>query len=415
MELNFSRIEAVVKEEVNPEIQKAYQEAKTLYNKIMKGRGKATNSRGVRIPSQIRPNGSFGGFSEGGALPDPGSPEFIEMKVFPTNVAAGFRITGTALANLHTEDAIIGKISDIITLTADSAKKDIDYALAGDGTGELARVVTRDSGTQITVSTTYANGNVFSSIKLKDNASLMFVNPSTNAYRSATPSVVSSTEHGTGVVTMDAVPAGVAAGDRVVYANSFNKFPHGLSHLINNGNGMIQGQSRGTYKGLRSIAEDMLGATITTAALNKVRGALRFRTERSDNTTLLSAIGQKLAYEEQGHNLIRFQPGGVFQQDFKDVKHGHNGNGWIDSDAIDYDRVYGVDFALLFKYELEKFGVLKGDGNTMRMYTNGTNYFDSYIGWVGVRFDLGTPLPAAHFLLKNFAFDGQPTGPYAWT
>jgi len=413
MALNFNRIEAVILEAVDPEIHDQTFEPDDLYMKLMRGRGKRTNDRGVRIPSKVRQNASFGGFGDGGILLRAGQPEYIEMKVYPVNLFSSFEITGNAVANLKTDDALIGKLSEIIEDASFSAKSKINDAIPGDGTGEIARVKVRDSGTQCTMASTYAEGNVFGAMKMIVGAFVQFVAPD-GTLRSATASEVTGSDPGTHTVTFDSVPGAVAPGDIVVYEGSYLKYPSGFEKLIAGGNGIIQGASRQTYPVLRSFTQDMQGAAPTVAKLTRARSMLKFKSKRKDRTTLLSAPGLQDSFETQGHNLVRFTRTGTMKLDFEGVSHGKNGNGWDESVSVPYHTIFGIDWSEMHKYELEKFGILKGDGLSMRQgFTSTGRRKDTLEGHVGCRLDVGTPMPLAHFRQFNYQFEDQATGPLA--
>lgn len=416
--LNFSQVEAIIIEGVNPEIQKQFEESKQLYNRFLRGKAKKINNRGYRIANFARPSGSDGYFGEAGAMPATDNPQFYEMRVYPTRYATGFDFSGDVIDNL-TEgdpDALIDAVTDIIELSADTAKKTLDYQVAGKSTGEIAVVLTRDSGTQATMASTYAAGSLWGAIKIKEGARLQFIDPATGTVRNGATAVVQEggVNRSTQAVTFDAVGAAVAAGDLVVFENSYNRAPHGLYDLINNDTGLMQGQSRASRPDLRSVVVDNGGALINVAVLVQLMLSLRFRTEEQGGFTLFSGPTQKAGFMSNAYNLERFQGGGgTLRMDFDDVQFGKGGS-WEAFVGIDPDRVYGILEAKVQKFELMKFGAYAKDGLTMRQYTSGGTFYDRWLGWLGTKYDLGALKFGCHFLLKNNSVANLPTPASAW-
>jgi len=421
-ETQVSYAEAVIKERIEPEIRDMFLEVQDLYNRISNGKGKRTNARGVRIPSRVRRNASFGAIGESGTLPTAGRSEFVELKVYPTSLFSGYRVSRLAIANCKgDEDSLVNLLSFEMEAALDSARAKINDAIPLDGTGEIARVKSRDSSTQFTCESTAAGGNMFGNIKVLANANLSFYDTVGQAYRTTpTTSVVSGDpDPATFTVTVDSLSAGVAQGDRVCFSGSYNRYPHGFDALINNGSGMIEGQSRATYPGLRSVTFDAKNADPTVALFNKVRALLKFRSKTADQTTIVSAPGVKVKYEEQGHDLSRFNrngSGGTMKLDFGNVHHGPAGSEWEDYPVIQPNIVWGVNFNEIHKYELEDFGPLKvGDQYLwLGVGTTAGQRVDAVEGWVGARFDIGTPLPLAHWRINNSGTTDQPLAQLAF-
>lgn len=419
-ETQVANIEALVKERIAPGLKEHYLEELDLYNRIERGRGQRTNMRGIRIPNRVQRNASFGAGGEDMVLPVAGRSKYLEFKVFPTTLYAGWRVSNLAIDNCkNNEDALIDILANEIEAASTGLRSKINDCIPLDGTGEIARVKSV-SGTTVTCESTAAGGNMFGNIKILPDANLSFYDPVGQAYRTTpTVSVVSAEpDPALNTFTVDAISAGVAAGDRVCYSGSYNRYPHGFDALINNGSGMLQGQSRGAHPGYRSITFDARNADPTVAMFNKVRALLKFRSKMADKTTLVSAIGVKTKYEEQGHELSRFQrsgTGGTMKLDFGNVQHGPMGSGWEDYTVIQPHTVWGVDFDEFNKYELKPIGALDVRGQTTWLGINSSSQrVDAVEGWCGARFDFGTELPLAHFRINNVATADQPLAQLAF-
>lgn len=417
-ETQTSHVESLVKERIAPGIKDHFLEETDLYNRIERGRAQRTNMRGLRIPNRVRRNASFGAGGEDMVLPVAGRSEWAEFKVYPTTLYSGWRVSNLAIDNTRNdEDSLIRVLSNEIESAVEGLRAKINDAIPLDGTGEIARVKSV-SGSTVTCESTAAGGNMFGNIKILPNANLSFYDPVGQVYRTTpTVSVVTADpDPALSTFVVDSLSAGVAAGDRVCYSGSFNRYPHGFDALINNGSGMIQGQSRGVHPGYRSITFDARNADPTVAMFNKVRALLKFRHKMADKTTLVSSIGVKTKYEEQGHDLRRFAAGDrTMKLDFGNVAHGPMGSGWEDYTVIQPNILWGIDFDEFSKYELKPIGALDVRGQTTWLGINSSGQrVDAVEGWAGARFDFGTELPLAHFRVNNVATTDQPLAQQAW-
>lgn len=406
-----SDLSPVLREHVNPILQEQYELARNLYNEWGES-GEPINERGTRISSRTDRNPSFGWFSDSGALATPGKETYAEMKVFIARCNAGFEFSGDFLQQIGDQESLIRSLTNVLSSYTDTAKKKINQALYGDNTGELGVVVTNDSTTQVTFSTTLANGSLFGTRKLDKNGLYKFFS-SAGAERTAGNSgnsLLASKVESTGVGTFDAtsnVPTDVAATDVIVHAGSYNKSVTGLKKHVNNDSGVYQGQSRSTYSNLRGDVDDAGGDSVTTARLNKMKYRIRYRIadESAMNVKLLSAPGQFDLYSRIGHNFIRFNRDGggpaTFRQDFEKVQHGNSE--WMTDVDCDEDRIYGLNMQYFKRYVLMPFGTFNLDNLDMRMYFSNGAASDKYTGWLGAKFNIGCEKPNANFVIKSLS------------
>lgn len=419
-ETNLSHVEAVMREYVDPAIKTHPLEMDDLYERIERGQSKPTNSRGRVIVNRVRRSASFGTPGESGPLPVAGRSEFNQFKIFPETVYAGWRLSNLAIDNCNgNEKALINLLSYEMDAAQESVKSKINDLIPLDGTGEIARVKSV-SGTTVTCESTAAGGNMFGNLKILPNAQLNFYDPTGLAYRT-TPTnsiVVGNPDPATSTFVVDSISAGVAAGDRVCYAGTYNRYPHGFDALINNGSGMIQGQSRASFPDFRSVVLDAVNADPTVTLFNKMRALFKFRHKNADKTTMVSAIGVKTKYEEQGHELSRFArngSGGTMKLDFGNVQHGPVGSGWEDYTVIQPNTVWFIDFDEFSKYELKPIQSLTVNGQSVWLAVNSSGQrLDAIEGWRGGRFDFGTELPLAHGRVNNIGTSDQPLAQLAF-
>lgn len=402
-------IESVLKDHVNPVLGEQFEQERMLYNLIGEA-GEPVNARGTRISSRVNQNPSFSWFSESGAFPTPGKEEYIEMKVFATRCAVGFEFSGDFLDQIDTEENLVRGLSQVLTNYTDTAKKKINQALYGDGTGSLGVVLTNDSATQATFATSVAGGSLFGARKIDPNGIYQFYS-SAGVVHSQSGAVLTSTlaskTESTAVSVFDAVPSDVVATDVIVANGSYNKAVIGLAKHVDNGTGAYQAQSRSLYPKLKADVLDAASAAITVAMLNKMKYRIRYRVAGTEamNVTLISAPTQYDLFTRLGHNLIRFTDApnqGVFKGDFEVAKHGNSD--WIQDVDCDEDRIYGVDLSSFKRYVMGGgFGAFRKDGQDLKMYfSNGTGS-DKYTGWLGVKFNLACHKPNANFVIKSLA------------
>lgn len=354
-ELLFQQFEAVVREAVNPEIERQYEEAHTLFNKFTKGKAIDITPKGYKIPFYDRPPASDAFMGQTSAFPVPDNPNFSDMKVFHARYATSFRINGDVFDSIG-GDALIDNISDIFLMQTEAAKKTLDFQVAGSRSGVIAVVKTATTGANgtITLAATVTDGSTFGSYKIKDGARLNVINGSTNAVRGAVATVVDpgGNNRATNVVTLDQVPAGTTANDYITYEGSALNAPMGLTDLINNDSGEIQGQLRSRHPHLKSVVVNASGQRLNVALLVEIHYSLRYRTEDMSSVTILSSPTARAGYASNGYNLVRFNDNpGVYKNDFKDVAFGGADN-WEDHVSIDPDRTYGVHMKYIDVYQL---------------------------------------------------------------
>lgn len=384
--LQSAQLEPAMLEAVDETLNKHFEE-KVIVTKRVK-EGGPINTRGRRVVMYIDANASFNWFSEAGAYAPPLITTDIEGKIYPVRCSAGFEFSGTYYRQVGTAESLLKGLSKFLARTQTAAAKKFEQAFTGTNTGELAVVLTRDSGTQFTTSITYAGGSLWGARKLKRGMKMNFYS-SAGAQRTtgttyATVSTTTPPVQSTGVVTTsDTIPTDVVATDIVVFgdtttAGSYGKAPNGLKDFVAN-TGVIQGQSRSTYPELASYVDDAGGAGISQIRLRKLTSAiLTYRTEaESINFTMLSPVTQSDQFEAQLLNLIRYTPGGEGRQELKPVFGDHE---WLRSPDVDEDRVYFLDFSTFNRHDLKKWGRYNEDGLDWRLYFSNGAASDKFTG-----------------------------------
>lgn len=408
-----AHIEPILRESVDPTISKAFEEKQTLKKRIAVG-SENINTRGIRVDIELSPNPSFNWMSVGGTFAVPNQNTFLETKVYPVRCSSGYSFDGTWFRTIGTPEALVRGLTKFMAKYTMSAQKKIEQSMFGDGTGELAVVVSSDNSAVVTTSISSANGSTFGTRKLPVNGRYQIYS-ATGTQRTAGlsapfTSTLASKVESTGVATFDNIAtSAIAATDVVVYEGSWGKEVTGLKALVGN-TGTVQAQSRTTYPQLNSGVDNAGQAAISVARLVKNRNAIKFRTEDEPAAlALVSSPAQQEAFLQQGYNLIRFQGGGgSMQMDFDKAKFGNHE--WIEAVDCPDDRIYGLFFDAFRQYPLKKFGRYNDDGLDFRMnFSNGTGS-DAYTGWIGEEFNLGCKNFTKNFVITNLSIAGVATG-----
>jgi hypothetical protein len=272
--------EALFKEIIAKGLYSYVNRAAKFYGRIEEGEAMETNSRGVRIVAEVEANPSNRSFAEGGKYAPFSFPRDINMRVFWTRHSKGrgySRDEYEALMSSQTS-IVTGLTRDIKRETGDLIKV-INFMSWNNGSGVVARVDSAGSpvvtGTNGTAKFAYDGGSYHILVRGRYN----FINPATGlarlnggstAYVSTAVSKTSSTQ----TVTFDVVPSDAAAGDYLVYEDSYLSALHGVPYHVNNDTGAYQGQSRALYENLRSVVIDAAVASVaqplSTALLDRM-------------------------------------------------------------------------------------------------------------------------------------------------
>lgn len=407
--MQSAQLEPAMLEAVDETLNKHFEEKVKITKRVTEGG--PINTRGRRTVMYIDANASFNWFSESGAYATPLLTTDIEGKIYPVRCSAGFEFSGTYYRQIGTAESLLKGLSKLLARTQSAAAKKFEQAFCGTNTGELGVVLTRDSGTQFTTSTTYAGGSLWGARKLKRGMKMNFYSSAgaqrTTGTTSATVSITTPPVQSTGVVTTsDTIPTDVAATDIVVFgdtttAGSYGKAPNGLRDFVAN-SGVIQGQSRASYPEISSYVDDAGGAAISQIRLRKLTSAiLTFRTEAdSINFTMVSSRTQFDQFESQLLNLIRYTPGGEGRQELKPVFGDHE---WLTSPDIEEDRVYFLDFSAFKRHDLKKWGRFNEDGLDWRLYFSNGAASDKFTGWIGWEGQFSCSHLNIQGVIRNFA------------
>ncbi len=411
---NAAEIQALLYEEVDPEVREAFEQATVFINRLKKGKPKFTNSRGCRISTRVRRNPAIAWYTGGGVYPVGGTPRYIDMRVFYANYVIAGAITKEAL-DLGNRNAMLDVLSTRIKDDTQTLLKELEQQCweNGDGTkGVVSSAVTGAAGT-ITFTTPFGARRIF-----EGGIYNAYAPDGTPRVAGTTDMVLASKVESTGVGTFDSVATDILAGDVVTWKGSFNRAIHGIPYHVNNDSGFYQGQSRGTYPQLKATVFDANSAAISVSIVDRTIALNKYRigTDKNwkNNFTIWTSPCQYQSYKQLGYSLIRFSgPGSTMDGTFKDIAHA--GLDWEEIVDLPDDELYGLRMESINWYELDAMSILKEDSLTLRYVpafsSAGAGSFKSelvyYIGGSG---DIGCGDPRWNFKIDNLSTTNLPTG-----
>lgn len=428
--------EALFKEIIASGLHSFINRSAKFYGRLDEGQGMETNSRGVRIVAEVEANPSNRSFVEGGRYANFSYPKDINMRVFWTRHSKGRGYSRDEYEHLMSSKTSIvsGLTRDIKRETGDLIKI-INYMCWGTGDGVIARVESTGSPVVTGANGTAKFGYDGGSYHILPRGRYNFIDPATGNARvngGATPfvSVVVSKNSATQTVTFDTVPSDAAAGDYLVYEDSYLAALHGVPYHVDNGTGMYQGQSRALYENLRSVIVDAAVASVpqplSTALLDRMEAQAMYLhgtdtdAEDTDDWQFWTAPAQEIAYIRLGdplHRVIKDAQTQVLNLSYKlngkGIQHRHK---WeIDTDHQD-NRIDGLKMSTFKKFTAP--GGTPGFINAVNggywrevpyFDSTGTGgYFDRTGFYMGFRMDIGCLSPFSNGAIINLATTGLP-------
>lgn len=428
--------EALFKEIIAKGLYSYVNRAAKFWGMIEDGEAMETNSRGVRILAEVEANPSNRSFVEGGKYAPFSWPRDINMRVFWTRHSKGRGYSRDEYeALMSSQTSIVKGLGRDIKRETDDLIKVINWMSWNNGDGVIARVDTAGApvvtGANGTAKFAFEAGSYHIYVRGRYN----FIDPATGNARvngGSTPfvSTAVSKNSSTQTVTFDTVPSDAAAGDYLVFEDSYRSALHGVPYHVNNDNGTYQGQSRALYENLRSVVIDAAVAAVpqplSTALLDRMEAQTMYlhgTTEDSEDTNewqFWTSPCQEMAYIRLGdplHRVIKTATIEVLNLGYKlngkGIQHRHK---WmIDTDHAD-DRIDGLKLST-FKKFVAPGGtpgfISKVEGGYWREIpsfdSNGVGgYFDRTGFYMGFRMDIGNVSPFSSGAVINLATTGLP-------
>lgn len=367
-ELNTTELKIVMREIVDPTVHDLTKSSAILWNLIGTGEGKDINGRGIRIMATVRRNPSMLWFSEGGKYPAGGTPRRIEMNVTYARFAIAGRMTRDVID--HSSNTLFIKtLTDSVRMDTKTALKEFNQQTYQTGDARKAVVLTRDSATNITCAAPFGARQL-----MEEGNYSIYAGTARGAYvvgDKIGDSILVSKTNSTGVAVFDAVHANVIAGDIITWENSYGKAIHGLPYHLDDGTGLYQNKSRGTYSNLRSLVYDGAGSTyLSIAILQKLEFQAKYlrgadKEVLTDGMFIISSPTQANRYLGFGAvastGITELPQGRILDMGYKGFR--YNGMNWIIDEDCPDDEMYMLNTAYLFKAELKPLAVVPLVGN----------------------------------------------------
>lgn len=416
--VNIQTILPALEQLVEKDLRPQFEQEGPTYNMFAAGSAPFVNSKGWRIPSSLRPPTGVGGIGEGGSFKQPSAETNDDMYVSAaTNMTLPFEYTGTALRNANDASSLIDGMAGLMKIRMEALQKEANIQTFDDGSG--ARAVYK-SGTTTALMYNALDHTPLATPHSTKGAVQLQVGETYDWYSSDFATLrgtVQPTAKTNKAITIAAAISGATDGDILALSNSLYKVPRGLRYLVNNDTGLFQTQSRSAYPQLKAVVEDLNGAAITVSVFNKVKQNLENRAGvgKAKTVVAITSSAQDQALVQLGQNFKRWAGNEkTFDGSFQDFRHGDTVVK-KDPDAGE-DEIYLVVPSEIKKYQQAPLDMISLDGNKLRMRSGVNGYgSDSYTGVLGGWWNLGTPEPRCHALIKRASVAGlaSQVGAYA--
>ncbi len=413
MAFDLTAADPLMKIHFAPRIEKQFNTAAVLYNKVLPGRGIPVSNRGYEIPVHTAPNPDFAWFDDGGALPAGGGQDVQRSLALYKRFALAVQFTGDAL-DATNDDAVAyarALAFNIRNATIDAIKYLNIYSFL-DGTGFLGKSGETKSldGLGITLDVSGApEGTTYLRKKM-----LLDIHSGVSSTVRGTVRIV-SVDSAT-QITVDKVSgtdlANQTTADGFAIVGSFNKTMSGLDTLIDDANATVQGIDRTTVTewkanvisltGSPALARDHLRRAIAQIQINL--GEVKL-----GNLEVWSHPSQLQAYADLGWPLKRFMGGSAKKMDVGYTAYEWEGIPWIIDTDAPKDDLFFLNLASLFKVTARPLGFDDRTGNVLRQVPSSTagRYDDKFVAYLVARMNMGVYVPRSNTKVKGLAI---PTG-----
>jgi hypothetical protein len=368
-----ANVAALFKETYREHVPELLERTNTFYARIKaKGDTEKAGPRTLRIPKKMSPGGQFRTFSQdGGDMGRGNAPIFDVATLTPKPVLEAVEFNQSVRWNTANDQiAVLNALTDNVADATDEWGVNVDKSLQGNADGILA---TMSSGA---TTTSWTLAAPMRARLLRINSRVLNMDSAQAGYRGApTASTITSIDDTTGVVTVDAAPAGQTNTDVIVVDGLTGATPawlNGIKNLHNSSSsGTVMGLSRVTYPQIRT-PNQTLSSAITAAAFRAGINAVEIlrgpQVWDSGDWAVYGNPAQRQAVEELGISMNLYDKTGGkdgFDPLFDVGKLRVNGFKYVSSRNADPTRLDLVDFANWFKGETLPVGLYDVEDDTM--------------------------------------------------
>ena len=394
-----------------PRIEKQFNTAAKLYNKVAAGRGEAISNRGYEVPIHVNPNAAISWFSDGGTLPAGGGQDIKRSLALYKRFALAVRLTGDAIDSTSNDAVAYAKAMafNVKNATIDAIKYLNIYSFL-DGTGFLTTANADNQNADSTV-TPFAL-TVADSRYLRKGMTLDIHDGVTSTVlgtvevQAITSATVISTLKTAGTLT------DVDTGDSIAITGSFNKVMHGLDLLIDDTDvaGGVQGIDRGDVPEFQANVITLSGSPALSRDHLR-RGEARIQISLGDDGPayeVWSHPAQLHAYADMGWPMKRFQGGGAGKMDLGFTAYEWEGKKWVVDTDAPKDKLYFLNAASMFKVSNRGLSFDDKTGSIWNRVTSSTagRYTDAFEAYLMCRMNLGIYVPRANTKIEGLAVTG---------
>lgn len=379
------------------------------------------NTRGYNFAIATQDNQGYGSLTsaqEGGLLPRAGNPSRRKIRADYRDHFVSGELTGRVIAQATDKLSLVDLSKDAMKSAVRAFDKFQDFYLFGNGSGSMGVTTTAyNAGTPTLLTFALAQATPYGSMMIQAGQRVNFYNAAGTVQRTggiSIPTVVSK-DFSTDIVTFDAVPTDVIAGDIIVIEDTLNREVQGLDYFVgNSGTTWLVDAETGTAitrasNGWTSAnVIDKAGAALSPDFIDTM--ALQTSNQTGDGNpdwknVLLSHPCQQNQYRKLGYTLNRtVNVTGNKKLDLGFAEVSHNGMEWKTSANCQPDRLYGLMMDSWIMPEVQAPHMKDFQGGTLIQKPGTDRYYDAAQFAVEARYTLVCRRPFEQFLLKNLAF-----------
>lgn len=386
---NLSDASPIMKNIYLPPVQEVLNNATPLLKYIEKETQDMGGGTSFIIPLHTGRNDAAGdGSAENATLRAAGKQAFNKTTTAPKYLYSRLQVSGpTIAATKSNKGAFLKALETEMKFLMQDTKRAFNRQLHSDGTDVLAVVVSRDSGTQLTVGD--GLGNRFDQLNKTTLVDILDVSASyaeLNADQTLTRGALAATGR---VVTGTSLSATIAAGDYIVKANSWGNQMMGIAGIISDNDPNSTLYSTG-LQGLTKASEPDWAAqaiyadggsselTSTTGrvdisfeALQDMGTAISVGSDadETDINLYMSSPGQKNKYVNLCRNERVFFNNMKLDGGFSAVS--YNGKPWVWDPQCKKNRVYAINFDTLVLMRLSDLDWIDVGGDVLYRISGG--------------------------------------------
>lgn len=408
---DLSAADPLMKIHFNPTIEKQFNTAAVLFNRMFEGKGIPISNRGLEIPVHVGPNADFTFLTDGGTLPAGGGQRLTRASVGFQNFALACQFTGATLDAVGADAVTYAKALtfNIKNATIDAMKYLNIYSF-GDGSGLLSKAVTASWAAANNAVSKDVSNSADGSRFLRVGMTIEIHDGVTSTVRGTlTVTAVPTTTTIKATVVSDTSLASVTTGDAIYVSGSYGTAIMGVDGIVDDGTLVptFQGVSRTDFPEFTGNVISLSGSpSLSRAHLRRAVAAIQIALGSVDMGSLeiWSHPAQLHAYADLGWTLKRFV-GTAQKLDLGYTAYEWEGIPWvIDTDAPK-SKLFFLDSSSLLKTTARALSFDDRSGAILKQVPSSTagRYDDKFVAFLLARFNLGAYTPRRNSKVTGLA------------